>query len=273
MLKSRKKMLLSSIAMLLVALIALGTATFAWYSNVTTVKADQTQFNATAASGLVIRHQNDSYSGADAAAQKAWKTALNATNGNQLLTASDLSPAALSFGNWSNVFGATGTSNDPDNYALYGSLTGIENANLATDGHFLVDQMYVAGESATMSVDFDIKGTSSADTYLNVAVYVGNDLVKVYTTDDATKTTQVTGSSSSPTKGTDDAYDIVPFTGNWQTVTTEISCPAKTASPAGEVIHIIAYVDGFNHNCTTNSVDTSTASVNYRFYVHGTTPA
>ena len=42
--KSRKKMLLSSIAMLLVALVALGSATFAWYITNATVTAEKTQF-------------------------------------------------------------------------------------------------------------------------------------------------------------------------------------------------------------------------------------
>lgn len=52
--KSRKRMLLSSIAMLLVALIALGSATFAWFSVSKTVTADGMQVKAIATAGLEI---------------------------------------------------------------------------------------------------------------------------------------------------------------------------------------------------------------------------
>ena len=55
MTKSRKRMLLSSIAMLLVALVALGSATFAWYVSNATVTASTTQAKASTADGLVIR--------------------------------------------------------------------------------------------------------------------------------------------------------------------------------------------------------------------------
>jgi hypothetical protein len=55
--KSRKKILLSSIAMLLVALVALGSATFAWFSVNKTVVADSIKVQAIAADGLVINNE------------------------------------------------------------------------------------------------------------------------------------------------------------------------------------------------------------------------
>jgi hypothetical protein len=51
---SRKKMLLSSIAMLLVALVALGSATYAWFSISKTVTANNMQIKAVATAGLEI---------------------------------------------------------------------------------------------------------------------------------------------------------------------------------------------------------------------------
>ena len=51
---TRKKMLLSSVAMLLVALVALGSATYAWFSVSKTVKADQMVVKAIATAGLEI---------------------------------------------------------------------------------------------------------------------------------------------------------------------------------------------------------------------------
>ncbi|MBQ8538238.1 MAG: hypothetical protein IJ433_01145 [Ruminococcus sp.] len=50
----RKKALLSSVAMLLVALVALGSATFAWFTQNPTVSAEGLTLKATAAAGLQI---------------------------------------------------------------------------------------------------------------------------------------------------------------------------------------------------------------------------
>lgn len=54
----RSKMLLSSIAMLLVALVALGSATFAWYSINRTVGADDLTVKASTPGGLQISDDN-----------------------------------------------------------------------------------------------------------------------------------------------------------------------------------------------------------------------
>ena len=54
--KSRKKILLSSIAMLLVALVALGSATFAWFTINKVVEANTINVQANVAKGLVINN-------------------------------------------------------------------------------------------------------------------------------------------------------------------------------------------------------------------------
>jgi hypothetical protein len=61
---TRKKMLLSSVAMLLVALVALGSATYAWFSISKTVSANGIQVKAVTESGLAISIHKDS--------SKAW---------------------------------------------------------------------------------------------------------------------------------------------------------------------------------------------------------
>lgn len=55
---SRKRLLVSSVAMLLVAMIALGTATFAWFTNNRTVTADGMKVKAVAAKGFEITKDN-----------------------------------------------------------------------------------------------------------------------------------------------------------------------------------------------------------------------
>lgn len=49
--KSRKRLLISSVAMLLVAMLALGTATFAWFTQNTSATANEF-------SAKLLRHQN-----------------------------------------------------------------------------------------------------------------------------------------------------------------------------------------------------------------------
>lgn len=53
--KFRKRALLSSVAMLLVALVALGSATFAWFTNSPTANANGLKLKSTASAGIVVR--------------------------------------------------------------------------------------------------------------------------------------------------------------------------------------------------------------------------
>lgn len=57
--KSRKRLLISSVAMLLVAMLALGTATFAWFTSNPNANASGLTLKTTAAAGLVIRTDSD----------------------------------------------------------------------------------------------------------------------------------------------------------------------------------------------------------------------
>lgn len=57
--KFRKRALLSSVAMLLVALVALGSATFAWFTANPNANASGLQMKTTASAGLVVRTDTD----------------------------------------------------------------------------------------------------------------------------------------------------------------------------------------------------------------------
>ena len=58
--KFRKRALLSSVAMLLVALVALGSATFAWFTSATTANAKGLVMKTTTSSGLVVKSETAS---------------------------------------------------------------------------------------------------------------------------------------------------------------------------------------------------------------------
>ena len=290
MLKSRKKMLLSSIAMLLVALVALGSATFAWYASIDLVTAEQTQFKASTSEGLVIRHYKDATeyasTNSDFATQTAWKTALNEANGNALKSVATLVPASITYEQLNQVRGAYGISNNRESAALYGKLTGEDNATtLADTTHFLVDQMYVAGESGAKNVDFTIKASGDAlnkstgnKSYLVVAVYVGNDLAKVFTSDNtiagtgADKGTKkvlydATDAEEPYKESAADAQKLTSLTCNdtYDTVQTNFTVQSKDSN--GTKITIIAFADGCNPNCKTSTVETSELHLDYKFSI------
>lgn len=75
--KSRKRLLISSVAMLLVAMLALGTATFAWFSTSTTAKANNLKVQTIQASNLLIRKGTGG-----SAASKDWATQINYNDEN-----------------------------------------------------------------------------------------------------------------------------------------------------------------------------------------------
>ena len=68
--KFRKRALLSSVAMLLVALVALGSATFAWFTSNPNAYAQGVKMKTTAATGLVIRTDTDTTWSHEAALRK-----------------------------------------------------------------------------------------------------------------------------------------------------------------------------------------------------------
>lgn len=263
---TRKKMLLSSVAMLLVALVALGAATYAWYSEVTTVTAEKTQFNASTSTGIVIRHENDTYTGTDKATQTAWTTALNSENHNALKTASSLPPRAITTGlggtkvAYTAVKGASAKATDRTSYAAK-SHTLID--NVPNDNGYLVDHMFVAGEGGEETVTMTLKSGLAAQDgrYLNLAVYVGGNLEAVFTdsNDGTTKDLTVSGSTAS------EGAPITPtkFTGSSQTVKASFKVGSKASG--GTEIQIIGYVDGFNTNCKSDSVNVSNLTVDYKF--------
>lgn len=278
MLKSRKKILLSSIAMLLVALVALGTATFAWYANVTSVTAEYTKFSATAADGIVIRHWSDQgefahqSSETGFAAQTAWKNALNAANNNKLDEKTSLSPRAITVKNGDNLIafadvqGAAATADGRESYKATNIDDVKTHAQVLSDDQYLIDHMYVAGESGPINVNMSIKMNKAAtDTsYLNLAVYIDGALQKVFTTDSSATTRDLVITSGVASEGAN--YNPTVLTTTAQAVNAT-AFQASSKASGGTRVDIIAYVDGMNDNCKTSTVDITDFSVDYTFSI------
>ncbi len=244
MTKSRKKMLLSSIAMLLVALVALGSATFAWYITNATVTAETSQFSAASADGLVIRHNTSD----------AWTNKIT-----DLTTKDTLMPASVDYATFANLKGAAGSGTAFDDGTLSGALTG---QTVETGSYFLVDTFYVASSTGSAKTcTFSIESGTVAGTYMNIAIYVGDTLQKVYTsTPSLTSTSKVEYSGGSYSTSADS--QTIEALGN-KTVTTTMSAAAKSAG--GTAVHIVAFADGYNSLCKNSTADTSQISVKYSF--------
>lgn len=250
--KSRKKMLLSSIAMLLVALVALGSATFAWYISQATVTAETTKFSAAAAEGLVIRHTN-----AD-----EWGTKVT-----DLKQATDLAPATCSYANIASLVragGGVGT-NFTDG-TLTNTLT-EETTALANGkvGSFLYDSFYVASSSgASVKATLTLEASTVSGTYMNYLVFVGGTLKGIYTSDEAaTKTGKVTSAKgvTPVTVSAVTAQDVTTLNNN--VVDNDITCTPKGGDDTGVKIEIIAFADGFNSKCTNKLANTTDVPIKY----------
>lgn len=241
---TRKKMLLSSIAMLLVALIALGSATFAWYITNATVTAETSKFSAASADGLVIRHGTSG----------DWLSKITDLNQKDSLT-----PASLNYTQFGQLVGATGQGTAFDDGTLSGALT---EATVENGSTFLVDTFYVASSSGSAKeCTFSIKSGTVTGTYMNIAIFVGDTLQKVYTSDATAGSTTSKIAKSGSTISTSGTQAIEAL-GN-KTVTTTMSAADK--STGGTAVHIVAFADGYNSLCKNSTADTSQVSVTYEF--------
>ena len=231
--------------MLLVALVALGSATFAWYITNATVTAEKTQFSAASADGLVIRHTTSD----------DWAAKIT-----DLATKSSLTPGAINYDTLGNVFGATGQGTAFDDGTLSGALTAEDVDN--TGDVFLVDSFYVASSSgAAKNATFTIKSGTKEGTYLNLAVYVGSTLQGVYTSaTNVSSTTKIGGTAATPTTGGGtQALTALAASTNVGTIS------AATKESGGTQITIIGFADGYNPLCKNSTADISTIDVEYSF--------
>lgn len=254
MLKSRKKILLSSIAMLLVALVALGSATFAWYITNARVDATQTQFSAASADGLVIRHGTSG----------DWTNKID-----DLKKAESLTPGAYNYNLAAPVY-ATGEGTSFTDGALHGSLTEITgDSNIA--GAFLLDTFYVASSGASpVEAKMYVTCSPVSNTYLNIAIFVDGVLQEVLTSDSsASSTGKITSTTGNAVTYTAGGQSLTAMS-NHQVTNVDASKNTFTATVKGEgksgcQIDIVAFVDGFNPACKNSTANINAATVDYYF--------
>lgn len=237
--KFRKRALLSSVAMLLVALVALGSATFAWFVDDPNVTATGISAKANTALGLVAQTTTDGWG------TSTWKhdPALGKTLGDSILV--DVTPVeATSAIEWFNAAGTSFTNGAID--AATGKKWTKKTAGTAGEqvtGGIYYEQIKFKLEGGATTADLKLTGctvTGSGDSLANsvtVAFAYNNKIIAMFNKGTADSTTpkwtglnngdQTAAAASGSTwsihkSGTVTPIDIASFTTAGQEITLDI---------------------------------------------------
>jgi len=256
--KFRKRALLSSVAMLLVALVALGSATFAWFTSATDAHASGMVFKTTTSAGILVQSESgedagqgwvrNAYLNCESDGSGGYQTkandpiTLNPASYIQNCAEADGSDPAVSAA----VFAAT-TSNDPNK--------AVDGDNAITSGAAWSEKVYVKTTDATHNVTItgsvNVKsGLSAANANVANAVkllIVGND-GKVYYHSGATSTTNLYLTDNDTTKKRSEAIS----SDNYTRITT--GTMSVTTGETDNYVTAYVYLDGEDQYVKTNGV-------------------
>ena len=243
--KFRKRALLSSVAMLLVALVALGSATFAWYEANPTATATGMTMKTTAASGLEIT--SDTQSGKAAAAKVAAASLAELANwGTEAslgAVSTDLQPASLNQTD-GKFYTTVGTN------ATNGTMkTG---ATPTADGQYLEERVYfkigsgstTSGKVKLTQVSFgtlktDMQNAVRIALYKNDGTFIG-EYANIAADNNAAAYLDASGiASDTKTVKKAGAYDV------------EVASVTQNAAINNGII-VRVYLDGFDNNVTSS---------------------
>lgn len=257
----RKKALLGSTAMMLVALLALGTATYAWFTNSPTSNALGLTLKATSANGLVI--QTATHNAADST---FWEHTdyLNYDSTSHVSKIGAVSLNALSFDLSKTPLGDTAFSAVADSDSSAGATVGNKAVGSATNSGFYQEKVYckLKGSSNTASVklqgltvNFTEGNSSDLKNAIRIAVSyhdAGADtytLVGVYS--------RYAQENAKYLKGTAEHYnDVLSGTYNIKGFAPDLNATAGNVHPTGnDYFEITVYLDGEQSDCFTNNVN------------------
>ena len=253
--KLRKRALLSSVAMLLVALVALGSATFAWFTANPNAKASGLAMHSSASTGLVIDTQydgNTNYTHSEILNKQSSDTTADelgtSSAGTSTYPASvPLNPASLTSAGTLKTTDAAGSGN------YVGVVGGAVSA--ATAGYYqeTIDCKTTDGsEKALTSIKVTLKnpGSPTIKGAVRVAILDGSSTLGIW----------ALGADATPTrlKDTDTTY---PDTRESYTVTasgTAITTGLPTIPANGnKTLTVIVYLDGEDDKCYSDNALTA----------------
>lgn len=247
----KKKALLSSVAMLLVALVALGSATFAWFAANPNATASGLSMKTTAAAGLVVRTDSDSTWDHDAALNMGGSTLLFNPVSQEQTTANSAKFWKVAAANASNY--AAGTDN---------MTAGVPSTFESTTGDYYTEKVYFAlttGSDATAEADKEvyltgvkITGVSGANLQnaINVCITAADGTIL------GTWEIATTGDNGTLTTTSKTAGDFSPAAAvAAETFATPIATGQKalTVQPASgttaNYVNVYVYLDGQDSAC------------------------
>ena len=247
--KSRRRLLISSIAMLLVAMLALGTATFAWFTANPNAEAHGISMKTTAAAGLVIRTKTDTTWSHSAALNK------NGTTFNANPVSQDQSAPA-------NFWTVTAAKAD-----AYGAGTDAMTPAVAgTD--FYTENIYCrlsdgSDASANASKKVYLKGVTitAADcatmqNCMRVAIAGPNGLLGTY----ALSTAGANGTLTTAAKTPGNFTPALAATATNLNVDTGLTALSADGSNLDKYITVYVYLDGQESDCFSDKVGTVNAA-------------
>ena len=248
----RSKMLLSSIAMLLVALVALGSATYAWYKVNTVVTANDLTVTASTPDGLLIK----SGTGNSTDDLTTWTTEIDLANVTEkILPPTSLAlPVASSETTAATATGVKYKAAARNAAALTGTSTAATAGTDYLTGTFEVVKTGTTAINTTMAAT----ATSTDGSYVNFVVYdITADKVVAVSSDKDDMNGYVTASETTAQDFTAELTGSSAgkkFAGN-----TDSESSIAFAAAAKTVHQYVwyAWVDGQSANCTTDTASNS----------------
>ena len=253
--KFRKRALLSSVAMLLVALVALGSATFAWFAANPNAEAHGISMKTTAGAGLVIRTETDQTWSHSAQFNKnnAHGATINATPVSMDQTTTSLWTVVAD--NDSSYVAKSGesmttASNYTDFYKedIYCRLsTGSDTAANASR------EVKITGVQITANADAEMENT------MRVAIARGTTLLGTWALNVGGEHGQLTGTTQTSSSTWTGGLNVAAA--SFQTpVPTGLTGLSANASDTSKALTVWVYMDGQDEGCKSDAVTTYDAS-------------
>ena len=247
--KSRRRLLISSIAMLLVAMLALGTATFAWFTANPNAEAHGISMKTTAAAGLVIRTETDTTWSHSAVLNKNGTT-FNANPVSQDQSApanfwTVTAAAANAYGAGTDEMSAAVANQDFYTEKIYCKLSDGSNASEnASKKVYLKGVTITAADGATMQ------------NCMRVAIAGPSGLLGTY----ALSTAGANGTLTTAAKTPGNFSPALAATATNLNVETGLTALSADGSILDKYITVYVYLDGQDRDCYSEKVGTVNAA-------------
>lgn len=271
----RKKALLSSVAMLLVALVALGSATFAWFAQNPTVTASGLTLNATTSAGLqiVANYEGVKEVAANQAAVFGTSTKLNVqttlgTSDNVTIDqATSIDRSVTNAVTFRNVAAANELENDWNG----------KTADIAEGGYAYVEDIYlrssvdngeaVTVKQATVTLERATENAATKDLYeaIRVTLVDGSNIIGTWSIGAATNPYLTTTGPSTATYTTTNSGVAVPMD-------KDVTYVADSAYSSAASVKAYVWLDGEDESCFTQNVEHLSALVKNISISFSTTP-